>query len=56
MEEKVDTKDAKPGDLVEYYLQGKNTTELYNDRLVVLPDGESASTAQTFGVTGLPKV
>lgn len=54
MGEKASTKDAKPGDLVQYYLAGKNTTELYNDELVALPDGKSDSTAQTFGVTGLP--
>ena len=45
---------AEPGDLVYYYLEGVNTTELYNDVLVKNEDGKSTSTANTFHVTGLP--
>ena len=53
MKRKESNNGAKPGDLVEYYLQGVNTTELYNDVLVKNPDGDSKSTADTFHVTGL---
>ena len=53
MKRKGSNDGAKPGDLVEYFLKGVNTTELYNDVLVKNPDGESTSTADTFNVTGL---
>ena len=53
MKRKGSNDGAKPGDLVYYYLQGVNTTELYNDVLVKNPNGESKSTADTFRVTGL---
>ena len=53
MKRKGSNDGAKLGDLVYYYLQGVNTTELYNDVLVKNPDGESKSTADTFRVTGL---
>lgn len=54
MQKKVSTKDTQPGDLVPYYLDGGNNTELFNDILVTNPTGQSESTAATFKVTGLP--
>ena len=56
MKRKGSNNGAKPGDLVYYYLQGINNTELYNDVLVRNnnKDGKSTSTANTFRVTGLP--
>ena len=53
METNPSPKEAKPGDLITYYLGGSNTKELYNDVQVTNP-GKSTSTAQTFMVTGLP--
>ncbi|KAL8846236.1 MAG: hypothetical protein Q9221_008668 [Calogaya cf. arnoldii] len=54
MQTKESTKDTQPGDLVPYYLDGKNTAELYNDILVTNPTEKSDSTAATFNITGLP--
>ena len=56
MKKKGSNDGAEPGDLVYYYLQGVNNTELYNDVLVrnTKEDGKSTSTADTFRVTGLP--
>ena len=46
-------KAAKRGELIPYYLSGKNTKELYND-IQVTNHEASESTARTFEVTGLP--
>ncbi|KAL8899022.1 MAG: hypothetical protein Q9207_006403 [Kuettlingeria erythrocarpa] len=54
MQEKELTKDNQAGDLVLYYLNSANTTELFNDILVKNPTKDSESTAATFKVTGLP--
>jgi hypothetical protein len=48
----------KEGDLVPYYLDGKNTPSLYNDVRVPnsydTPD-KFKPTAKSFSITGLPK-
>ena len=53
MKKNEETLFASAGDLVPYYLQGKNTTELYNDILIMNPKN-SSSTAHSFKITGLP--
>ena len=45
----------EPGNLVPYYLTGKNTIELYNNVQYAIPESGSDSTADSFEITGLPK-
>ncbi|KAL8759095.1 MAG: hypothetical protein Q9184_003720 [Pyrenodesmia sp. 2 TL-2023] len=54
MQRKTSTKDTQPGDLVPYYLDGGNTTELFDDILVTNRTGQSESTAVRSKVTGFP--
>ena len=51
--EKKRLQKGKLGDLIPYYLQGKNTIELYNDVRKQNPE-KSSSTGETFNITGLP--
>lgn len=64
--EKVELKDAKVGDLIPYYLYGKNIPSLYNDVQKVSPDPDPNSehynkdplnklTATDFNITDLPQ-
>ncbi|KAI9723444.1 MAG: hypothetical protein M1828_004174 [Chrysothrix sp. TS-e1954] len=51
----VDPEKATPakGDLIPYYLKGKNTPELYNDVQIVRQESDKPATGKTFNITGV---
>ena len=54
MKKDYDGSNAKRGDLIPYYLKGKNTPLLYNDVQVVPTDPDAVS-GVTFNITGVPQ-